>query len=60
MKHMWLSSKRMTVLADVQDGLVVKAAPVVRKFIGQPLVNLVRWMKRQGGFQMVEIGAKEN
>ena len=26
----------------------MKAAPIVRKFLGQPLDNLVRWMNRKG------------
>ena len=54
MKHVWLSSKKMTVLVDVQDGLITEAAPVTRKFIGQPLQNLIRWMRKQGGFRMEE------
>lgn len=45
----------MTVLVDVQDGLITKAAPVVRKFIGQPVGNLVRWMRRQGGLRVEEL-----
>ena len=47
----WLSSETMTVQVDEENDVVVDAAPIVRKFIGQPMINLVRWMKRQGGFR---------
>lgn len=57
MKCYWLSSKKMTVLVDVQDGRITEAAPVVRKFIGQPLQNLIRWMRRQGGLRIEELPA---
>ena len=51
MKGYWLSSKRMTVGVEVDDaGIIRQAAPIVRKFIGQPVENLVRWMSRQEGF----------
>lgn len=48
----WLSSQRMTVRVDVDAGsTIVRSAPIVRTFVGQPLRNLVGWMKRQGGFR---------
>jgi len=44
----WLSSPRMTVrvVAVRQAGrnMIVEAAPIVRKFIGQPMTNLLIWM----------------
>jgi len=46
-----LSSHRMTVAVIVSDGVIVDAAPVVRKFVGQSLVSLEMWMFRQGGFE---------
>jgi hypothetical protein len=45
------SSLRMTVWLSVSDGVIQDAAPVVRKFIGQPAANLEAWMQRQGGFR---------
>jgi hypothetical protein len=41
----WLSSKRrrFTVMVTVRDGIVVKAAPIVRVFLGQPIENLLIW-----------------
>lgn len=42
---LWLSSKRrgFTVMVTVRDGIVVRAAPVVRVFLGQPIENLLTW-----------------
>lgn len=55
-KTFWLSSDQMTVEVVVDfDGKICKAAPIVRKFIGQPLDNLVRWMETQTNFRMEEI-----
>lgn len=51
----WLSSKSMTVGVTVKDGKITRAAPIVRRFIGQPLENLVRWMETQKDFRMKEI-----
>lgn len=48
----WLSNKRMTVLAKTENGIIVFAAPIIRVFVGQPIVNLVLWMKRQPNFRM--------
>ena len=42
----WLSNRRMTVKVVVRDLKIVDAAPIVRKFIGQPFSNLVNWMTR--------------
>lgn len=58
MKCYWLSSKKMTVLVEVQDGRIIQAAPVVRKFIGQPVQNLIRWMRKQGGLRIEELDAR--
>jgi hypothetical protein len=48
----WLSSKHMTVAVTTQDGIVVEGARIVTKFIGQPIVNLVRWMDSHGGLKV--------
>lgn len=41
-----LSNERMTVkIRTDAAGNIQIAAPIVRRFIGQPLNNLVRWMK---------------
>ena len=48
----------MVVGVRVVDGVVVEAAPIVRKFVGQPLANLVRWLSRQKGFNQMKLGVK--
>lgn len=39
----WISCPLFTVQVTTVDGIIRDAAPIVRKFIGQPLANLVRW-----------------
>lgn len=41
----------MTVYVGVDDDTIVEAPPVVRRFVGQPVSNLVEWMLRQGGLR---------
>lgn len=33
----------------VLGGMVVEAAPIMRKFVGQPISNVERWAHAQGG-----------
>lgn len=51
----WLSSNRMTIAIRTVDDRVVSAPPIARKFVGQPSKALVRWMRKQGGFRVVEL-----
>lgn len=45
------SSHKLTVRVRVDEAGIVRGdAPVIRKFIGQPVLNLARWMYEQGGF----------
>lgn len=48
MKH-WVSCRLFTVRVITTRGIVTSAAPIVAKFKGQPLDNLLRWAARQGG-----------
>jgi hypothetical protein len=48
----WLSTERMTVGVEVVNGKIKTCPPIVQKFIGQPVENLISWMKRQPGFIM--------
>ena len=41
----------MTVLVIEKDGVIINAAPIVRKFVGQPISNLERWMTSFGRFR---------
>ena len=55
-RHWWLSSKRMTLYVGTNSSdIVVKTAPIGRKFIGQHIRNIANWLKRQGGFQYKEL-----
>lgn len=51
MKTYRLSSKKMTVLVNT-DGrdVICEGAPVVKKFIGSHLSQLIHWMRRHGSF----------
>lgn len=53
----WLSSEKMTVqvLCDDED-IIRDGAPIIFKFRNQPLVNLERWMEKQGGFKKEVLG----
>lgn len=44
----WVSTPKMTFAVEVNDGIVVSAAPIAHKFIGQPSVNLGAWLRKQG------------
>lgn len=48
----WLSSESMTVAVSVNsDGIITRTPAIVYKFVGQPLDNLRKWMRKQGGFR---------
>lgn len=51
MEKWWISCLKFTVQVNVKDGVIVNAAPVVTKFKGQPLSNLLRWAAKLGGLQ---------
>jgi len=56
MTRHWISCDRFTVAVTTDErGRVVEAAPVVRRFLGQPLYNLLRWADSLGGLQHEEI-----
>ena len=46
MPSLWISCPEFTVLVETDEsGVIRKAAPIVRRFIGQPLANLQRWKR---------------
>ena len=45
----WISNRVFTVRVEATDGVITEAAPIVRKFLGQPVGNLLHWARRQGG-----------
>lgn len=55
-KAWWVSSERITCLVVTDDrDIVIDAAPILRKFIGQPAKNVGRWMRKQGGFRCARL-----
>lgn len=47
----WVSSEKMTFACLVENDTIIYGAPIIRKFIGQPFNNLLRWMDKQGGLK---------
>lgn len=49
----YLSSQHMTlgVVTAHPSDRVLEAPPIARRFVGEPLENLVRWMGKQPGFR---------
>ena len=55
----WVSCNRFTVRVTVVDGRITDAAPVLRRFIGQPFDNLLAWARRLGGMRMEVLPERE-
>jgi hypothetical protein len=48
----WVSCRAFTVrVHTTPEGMIVWAAPVVRKFTGQPISNLLAWAAAKGGLR---------
>lgn len=49
-RSLWISCDGFTCIVDV-DGkdIIIAAAPIVGKFKGQPLNNLLKWIKKKWG-----------
>jgi len=59
MKYYFLSTTRMTVLVETnREEKITSAPPITKKFIGQPISNLIYWMKKQPGFYMEILNGK--
>ena len=51
MRH-WISCERFTVEVETDErNIIIRAAPIVRKFQGQPLANLLNWASDLGGLK---------
>lgn len=47
----WISCHLFTVrVVTDSDDRIIEAAPIVRRFVGQPLANLLGWAAKRGGF----------
>ena len=56
----WFSCNKFTVFVETDDDSVIaKTAPVVRKFVGQPLSKLEAWFRGFGGFEKAGFGGKK-
>lgn len=48
----WLSTERMTGQVEIDAaGRIVGGAPIFRRFRGQPMIKLIKWLEKQGGLQ---------
>jgi hypothetical protein len=59
-RRLWLSSEKMTVMVRVDgQNRILDCAPIVQRFKGQLVGNLIGWMQKQGGFRREELGKDE-
>jgi len=54
-KALWLSCSKFTIGVEHTNGIITYASPIAYKFIGQPIENLRRWMKKLGGYREAEL-----
>jgi hypothetical protein len=55
----WISCRAFTVrVHTTPEGEIVWAAPVVKKFVGQPVANLLGWAAAQGGLRHEVMGVE--
>jgi len=46
----------MTVMVETDENdILIEAAPIVRRFLGQTIEDLAMWMNRQEGFKIEEL-----
>jgi hypothetical protein len=52
----WVSNCKMTcmVVANCHT-TVIEAPPILRRFLGQPMGNLLLWMSKKPGLQVEEL-----
>ena len=56
MRKWWLSCQEFTVLVEAdRSDCILWAAPLVRRFVGQSLENLLAWADKFGGVWVVEL-----
>jgi len=52
MRILWVSCIKMTGIVDVRaDDIIVRASPIFKKFIGQPIDNLRNWLSTFGDYR---------
>ena len=58
----WVSCNKFTIGVTTDDSaakVITDAAPIVKKFIGQPLDNLLRWAKKFGGLETIGVQERQ-
>lgn len=48
-KWWWVVLNHFCCGVEVRQGVITDIAPVFKKFMGQPIGNLTRWVKSKGG-----------
>lgn len=48
----WISCTEFTVWVQTRNGWVIACAPVVKRFRGHLISDLLRWFDRIGGFRI--------
>ena len=52
-----ISCEKFTVGVKLsEDGIILDAAPIVRKFIGQKIENLINWSEKFGKVDVFKLG----
>jgi len=47
--RIWVSCPKFTTVSEVNEKhIIIKSAPFTKKFVGQPIANLVRWAEKFG------------
>ena len=46
--ELYVSSPKMTIWVKTENDTIIDIATIGKKFIGQPIDNLYRWMKKHG------------
>ena len=55
-QKIWFSCEKFTIGLTVEGepAIIIQAAPIARKFVGQPLANLTQWAERNFGKVIIE------
>lgn len=54
----YISCSKFTVRVYTNErGTIYQAAPIVKRFIGQPILNLLLWSKKFGNFKHIVTNA---
>ena len=53
---LWVSCSKMTGTVDIrEDGIITRTSPIFKKFAGQPIDNLRKWMGKLGEYKEEDI-----